>query len=54
MMNHGWLTADRSFQFPDWDTGDRVIANFGDRPFERKGNEPVPGSSFLVERTKAK
>ena len=54
MLNHGWLTADRSVQFTDWDTGDRVIVNFGDRPFERKEKEPVPGGSFVVERTEAK
>ena len=33
MTNHGWLAPDRSVQFTDWDTGDRVIVNFGDRPF---------------------
>jgi Glycosyl hydrolases related to GH101 family, GH129 len=54
MVNHGWLTADRSVQFTDWDTGDRVIVNFGDRPFERKAKEPLLGSSFVVERTEAK
>jgi glycosyl hydrolase family 129 len=54
MVNHGWLTADRSVQFTDWDTGDCVIVNFGDRPFERKAKEPLLGSSFVVERTEAK
>ena len=54
MVNHGWLTADRSVQFTDWNTGDRVIVNFGDRPFERKATEPVLGRSFMVERTEAK
>jgi hypothetical protein len=54
MVNHGWLTADRSVQFTDWDTGDRVIVNFGDRPFERKAKEPLRGCSFVVERTEAK
>ena len=54
MMNHGWLTADRSVQFTDWDTGDRVIVNFGDRPFDRRGKEPVEGRSFMVERTEAR
>jgi hypothetical protein len=48
------LTADRSVQFTDWDTGDRVIVNFGDRPFERKGKEPVFGCSFVIERTEPK
>ncbi len=51
MVNHGWLTADRSVQFTDWDTGDRVIVNFGDRPFERKSPGPVPQRSFVIERT---
>jgi Tol biopolymer transport system component len=25
MTDHGWLTPDRSVQFTDWSTGDRVI-----------------------------
>lgn len=50
MVNHGWLTADRSVQFTDWNTGDRVLVNFGDRPFERKSRKPVPQRSFVVER----
>jgi Glycosyl hydrolases related to GH101 family, GH129 len=54
MVNHGWLTADRSVQFTDWNTGDRVIVNFGDRPFDRKGKEPLQGRSFRVERTEAR
>ena len=54
MVNHGWLTADRSVQFTDWSTGDRVIVNFGDRSFDRKGKEPVQGRSFIIERTDAK
>ena len=54
MVNHGWLTEDRSVQFTDWNTGDQVIVNFGDRPFDRKGKEPVKGRSFRVERTEAR
>ena len=54
MVSHGWLTADRSVQFTDWDTGDRVIVNFGDYPFERKPKEPVPPRSFLIERVEGK
>jgi hypothetical protein len=54
MVNHGWLTADRSVQFTDWNTGDRVVVNFGDRPFDRKDKEPVQGRSFVVERIDAK
>jgi hypothetical protein len=54
MVGHGWLTADRSVQFTDWDTGDRVIVNFGDRPFERKPREPVPRRSFVIERAEGK
>ena len=50
MVNHGWLTADRSVQFTDWDTGDRVLVNFGERPFKRQAGEPVPPRSFVVER----
>jgi Glycosyl hydrolases related to GH101 family, GH129 len=51
MVNHGWLTSDRSVQFTDWNTRDRVIVNFGERPFERKGKASVPGRSFVIERT---
>lgn len=47
MTNHGWLTPDRSVQFTDWDTGDRVIVNFGDRPFA-SGASPLPARSFVV------
>jgi hypothetical protein len=54
MVNHGWLTADRSVQFTDWNTGDRVIVNFGDRPFDRDGKQPVNGRSFTVEKTEAR
>jgi hypothetical protein len=50
MVGHGWLSADRSVQFTDWETGDRVIVNFGDRPFDRKPRDPVPPRSFVVER----
>jgi hypothetical protein len=54
MVNHGWLAPDHSVQFTDWNTGDRVIANFGDHAFERKGMEPLQGRSFRVERTDAR
>jgi hypothetical protein len=54
MVNHGWLTADRSVQFTDWDTGYRVIVNFGDRPFQRKAKDSVLGYSFAIERTEPK
>jgi len=50
MVNHGWLTQDRSVQFTDWNTGDRVTVNFGDRPFECQSREPVPRRSFMIER----
>ena len=49
MLNHGWLTEDRSVQFTDWSTGNRVIVNFGDKPFARGGKESVAARSFLVE-----
>ena len=53
MVNHGYLSADRSVQFTDWDTGERVIVNFGEQPFVCKTKEPLPGNSFVVERTDA-
>ena len=37
MTGHGWLTTDRSVQYSDWETGDRVIVNFGNQPFQRTG-----------------
>ena len=54
MINHGWLSADRSVQFTDWDTGDRVIVNFGDKPFAPAGKTPLAEASFAVERTDGK
>ena len=51
MVNHGWLTADRSVQFTDWGTGDRVVVNFGDRSFVRDAMQPVPPRSFVIDRT---
>jgi len=51
MVNHGCLTADRSVQFTDRDTGDRVVINFGDRPFVRVAMEPVLPRSFAIDRT---
>jgi hypothetical protein len=50
MTGHGWLTADRLVQFTDWNSGDRVIVNFGDRPCERPSREPVPPRSFAIEK----
>lgn len=50
MTNHGWLTPDRLVQHTDWGTGDRVIVNFGDRPFARASGKNVPARSFVLER----
>ena len=52
MIDYGWLTPDRSVQFADWDTGDRVVVNFGDQSFAVPGHKPLPGRSFALERTK--
>jgi len=48
MTGHGWLTPDRSVQYTDWEGGDRVLVNFGSRPF------PLPKArlephSFLLQ-----
>ena len=51
MTGHGWLTPDRSVQYTDWDTGDRVIVNFGDHPYQRTGKPTVAPASFVLERT---
>jgi len=50
MLNHGWLTPDRSVQYADWDTGDRVIVNFGNKPYLRAGQPTVAAESFLLEK----
>ena len=50
MTDHGWLTPDRTVQFTDWDTGDRVIVNFGDTPFTLDGQRPLPGRAFAMEK----
>ncbi len=52
MTNHGWLTPDRSVQFTDWDTGDRVMVNFGDRPFALTGGDSVPARWFVMQKVK--
>ena len=51
MTGHGWLTADRSVQYTDWETGDRVIVNFGNQPFQRTGKSAVAARSFLLEKS---
>jgi len=53
MTNHGWLTSDRSVQFTDWDTGDRVIVNFSDQAFDLAGGDVVPARSYVLRRTKS-
>ena len=51
MTGHGWLTPDRTVQYTDWDSGDRVIVNFGDKPFAR-ADKPIAARSFVIERAK--
>ena len=48
MVGHGWLTADRAVQYTDWDTGDRVIVNFGDGPFDHQSGKRVSPRSFAI------
>ncbi len=50
MTNHAWLTPDRAVQYTDWETGDRVIVNFGNQPFARPGKPSLAGASFALER----
>ncbi|MGH8095112.1 MAG: glycoside hydrolase [Chthoniobacterales bacterium] len=54
MTGHGWLTPDRSVQYTDWDTGDRVIVNFGNKAYQRAGRPTVAAASFLLEQTDSK
>ncbi len=50
MTGHGWLTPDRTVQYSDWSTGDRVIVNFGDRKFSGPGDMRIAPRSFLLKR----
>jgi hypothetical protein len=54
MLNHGWLIPDRSVQYTDWDSGDRVIVNFGAKPYAREGKPAVAAESFVLEKTGAR
>lgn len=51
MSGHGWLTPDRTVQYTDWDTGDRVIVNFGPRPYQTTGKATVAPQAFVVQST---
>lgn len=49
MTGHGWLTPDRSVQYTDWESGQRVIVNFGSRPYHAGDKAAVGPRSFLVQ-----
>jgi Glycosyl hydrolases related to GH101 family, GH129 len=49
MTGHGWLTPDRTVQYTDWQTGDRVIVNFGSRPYQNAGKATMAPRSFVVQ-----
>ena len=49
MTGHGWLTRDRTVQYTDWQTGDRVIVNFGSRPYLTANKATVAPRSFVVQ-----
>lgn len=49
MTGHGWLTPDRSVQYTDWETGQRVIVNFGSRPYSSANQTIVAPRSFVVQ-----
>jgi len=51
MTGHGWLTPDRTVQYTDWDTGDRVIVNFGLRPYQAPDKTTVAPKSFVMQST---
>src|SRR5262249_23757938 len=53
MTGHGWLTDDRSVQYSDWDTGDRVTVNFGREAFHRQGKPTIKAASFVLEKKDA-
>ncbi len=50
MIDHGWLKPDRTVQYTDWDNGDRVVVNFGDKAFDRAGKPPLAGGSSAIEK----
>lgn len=49
MTGHGWLTPDRSVQYTDWEGGQRVIVNFGSRPYEVRDRTTVAPRSFALQ-----
>jgi len=51
MTGHGWLTTDRNVQYSDWETGDRVIVNFSNQPFQRTGKPALAARSFVLDKT---
>lgn len=51
MIGHGWLTPDRSVQYTDWESGQRVIVNFGARPFQAADKTTVAPQSFRVRES---
>ena len=54
MTGHGWLTPDRSVQYTDWEGGQRVIVNFGPRPYQATERTTVAAKSFVVRATAAR
>ncbi|HET7511398.1 MAG TPA: glycoside hydrolase [Chthoniobacterales bacterium] len=50
MTDHGWLKADHSVQYTDWDSGDRVIVNFSSEQYEEAGVK-VDARSFAITTT---
>lgn len=54
MTGHGWLTPDRSVQYTDWEGGQRVIVNFGPRPYQGADKKTIPPQSFVVRSAAAR
>jgi hypothetical protein len=53
MVNHGWLTTERSVQITDWGAGARIIVDFDGRPFERKA-KGTSARSLVCDRKNRK
>ena len=50
MRSFGWLTDDKSVQYSDWDTGHRIIVNFGEKVYKGKDRLEVAPRSYVITK----
>lgn len=48
MTSHKFLTADYSVEQTTFSTGDSIICNFGDKPYDHKGKAVSPKSYLIM------